>query len=182
MVNVNVGDIIENERSDIVMDGVFGKNLETDFGEVNITPVNPNQVKLNETTIVRLHPVEELALNLQGKIEIEEKEIGSSLIQLTMTYNLRRKAIDILDNLVDQYNKEVIDNKRKLANNTNEFINDRLEKISSGLTDSAVGFFPDLDSSTEITPIISPLLSFIFTKRLSSGCHASSESGTGPVP
>lgn len=128
--------LLENMRSGMVAEGVFGKNLKADFGEVNITPIDPNRIILNETTVVRLHPVEELALNLQGKIEVEEKELGSSLIEMTMTYNHRLKAIDILDNLVDQYNKEVVDNKRQLANNTNEFINDRLKKISSDLTRS----------------------------------------------
>ena len=55
--------------------------------------------------------------------------------------------------------------------------NSRAAQLMAGL-----GFRPDFDSSTDMTPIVSPFSSIILTKRLSSGCHLSSCSGTGLVP
>jgi len=124
---------LKNLDGDISGKGIFGINAKTEIGEINITPVVAENINLNEEIIVYIAPVEALVEKYLNRIEIEN-EYGSGLLTLNLTDNKRLRAIHILDNLVKQYNDNVIKSKTEIAENTNDFINERIEGISEELS------------------------------------------------
>lgn len=125
---------LNNKKGDFIKKGYFGKNLMTDIGEINVIPNNARLI-IDEEVIVKIIPVKALAARLQGKIEIEPQTVGSSILIIKIEDEVRLKAIDILDNLVLQYNNTAIEDKTLIAENTNNFINGRIDKISGDLVE-----------------------------------------------
>ncbi len=53
----------------------------------------------------------------------------TSIIQLSLTTPVAQKATDIINGLIDVYNKDAIDDKRRAAQNTADFIDERLRVV-----------------------------------------------------
>ena len=58
----------------------------------------------------------------------------SNTVTLSLIDNVPQRGVDILNKLIETYNKENIENKNKLALNTIEFIDNRLKYLGSDLT------------------------------------------------
>lgn len=131
----------------------FGENVETDFGQIIITPKNADQINLEETVIVNISSLKNTVNSYINNIIIEEPDdVKSSLLRITLQDRIKHKAIDILDNLVYQYNKEAIAYKSLITNSTNEFINQRISDIYDelNLVDRGVETFKKENRLTNI--------------------------------
>ena len=117
-----------------INEGSFGKRLPFEFGDIVVTPSTINEIELGQKMFVNISPVEDVAMNLQGRINIAPETRKSNLLIITLQDQIKLKAHAILDNLVSYYNKEAVDYKSQIANNTDEFINKRIEDISVELT------------------------------------------------
>lgn len=125
--------LFKNNDDESVSEGIFGKSMLTNFGEINITMVNQNIIYNDREIVVEIIPVRLLANVLSEKIEIQPQTVASSLITLKIRDNVQRKAADIIDKLVFLYNKNAIDGKKLVAENTDEFISERIDNISKDL-------------------------------------------------
>jgi len=67
------------------------------------------------------------------KIDVSTVNKTSSVVQLALIISSPRKGQDIINTLVAQYNKNAIDDKNYVANNTIEFIDNRLGSVSGEL-------------------------------------------------
>ena len=144
---------VRNAKDELIKTVVFGKNVTTGFGEVNITPFDVENIKTGETIIVKISPVKKIAKAYRKKIKIEEETKKSSLLVLSLTDEVKQKAQDILDNLVLQYNNDAIEYKSMISENTDQFINDRIKDISVDLTrvDKGVEDFKTKNKLTDIS-------------------------------
>jgi capsular exopolysaccharide synthesis family protein len=119
--------------------GVFGENIQSEFGSMIITPTNINSVKEGQEIMVRIKPLEEVAIAYKKLINIAPESKKSSLLILSLKDPVKKKAEAILDNLISYYNKDAIEDKSQIAKNTDVFINNRIDDISVELTNLDMG-------------------------------------------
>ncbi|MDT0685242.1 GumC family protein [Autumnicola psychrophila] len=115
---------------------VVGTPLDLGFGTVLIVEneQNPGRKATPENPIlVTFSPVEGVARAYSNDLQVRLKESNSSLIELGLNDPVRRKAEDILDQLILEYNREAIEDKNLVAMNTAEFIDERLIIINEEL-------------------------------------------------
>ncbi len=117
-----------------VIKGKFGRNIELQFGNVNIIPFDNVEDYVNVEIEIRITPLRSVVNEYIGKISIEPEAKKSSLLIISMEDKVQSKAIDILNTMVKYYNSEAIDYKDLVTKNTDQFINDRINKISEDLS------------------------------------------------
>ena len=89
---------------------------------------------------------------LRNEIEVALIEQNATFLELSLESTVRQKAEDILNQLIFEYNKEAIEDKNQIALSTAEFINERLDIISTELDTVEVGLeeFKEANNLTNI--------------------------------
>jgi len=131
--------VLTNELDNRTIEGVFGEKIGSDLGDMIITPSNIKKVNIGEELIVKITPVKSVANGYLGRVEIATKSKKSSVLVLSLKDPIKQKAKDILNNLILQYNKDAVDDKQRIAKNTDDFINNRIKDISTELTSVDLG-------------------------------------------
>jgi capsular exopolysaccharide synthesis family protein len=113
----------------------FGNGIATPVGDIIITPnvKNPQSLVGNEYQ-VSLSPVENVARFLKTAVAIAPADEFSNILNISMTSAIPKKAKDVIDQLVEVYNQNGIEEKRRIADVTSEFINNRIQLISGTLS------------------------------------------------
>lgn len=83
--------------------------------------------------IVEFSTVEDKVAQYQEAIQINLTNKNSSVIQLSLNHPVKNKAEDVLNELVTQYNRDAIEDKNLVSENTAKFIDERLRIISGEL-------------------------------------------------
>lgn len=122
----------------------FGTDIPTPIGNMVITPniVDINKLKGN-SIIVQIDPIEKIAKLYKDKLVISPTQEGSNVLTISLEDQVIEKAINIIDELIKQYNNKSIDEKALIAKKTSDFINERIDLIASDLSQvdsSAVNF------------------------------------------
>lgn len=124
------------ERDSPVKMFSFGKTIPTDIGGIVITPNIPHFKKYKGSKLkVSVQPIFRVAEGYQMKILIGVADELSNIININLNDPVKAKAIDIINELIFNYNKNAIEDKQAVADKTAEFINDRIIAISSNLTE-----------------------------------------------
>ena len=123
------------ERSEPSKIYSFGKNIETEIGDIVITPNLPyfNNFKGSQI-MVSVKPLFAIAEEYQEQIKITPATEFSNILNISLEDAVREKGIDILNNLIFTYNRNAIEDKKAIADKTSTFINERIKEISSNLT------------------------------------------------
>lgn len=117
-INVNLGNDEELNYQDIVV--ILNEN-------------NFNQF-LGSTVIVKISHIEDVARNYLSKLEIEPiNERYSNVVTLSLNIANRSKGIAIINNLIEQYNADGINEKIKQSQSTIDFLDLRIGLISTEL-------------------------------------------------
>ena len=113
--------------------GVYGEKVSWDFGDIIVTP---NEVKNENQTelLIKISPLEEVAIAYKRRIEITQENPKSNLLILKLKDPIKLKAREVLDSLVSYYNQDAINYKNLVAENTTQFLNNRIADISVELT------------------------------------------------
>ncbi|WP_198439872.1 GumC family protein [Pareuzebyella sediminis] len=111
-------------------EGSFGEVIPCEFGSLVATPAAIDSVIAGDEITIRIRPIEDVSIDLTKRIEVVPDNLNSNLIVLKLQDPLKSKAKDILDNLVINYNKDAIEYKRRIAQNTDEFVSNRIDDIS----------------------------------------------------
>src|SRR5690606_30897113 len=113
--------------------------------------------ELEADLIINYVPSDEAVDKLLKSIQISpNKEKQSYVVNFSMNSGNIQKAELILNSLIDQYNKDVMEDKTRLSKATTAFIDSRLELISKNLSeaDSKVADYKDqnnmVDMSSEV--------------------------------
>ncbi len=123
-----------DSRGNQISEGSFGERVSCNFGDLVATPVSMDNVKLGQKIIIKISPLEDIAIHLKEQIKIVPDNLKSNLLILTLQNAVKLKAKDILDNLVLFYNRDAIEYKSQIAQNTDEFVSNRIDDISKELS------------------------------------------------
>jgi len=107
----------------------FGNRIKTGFGDVVIVPnIGKHSPKIGSNLKISISPLSSMVNKYQSKITTSN-ELGSSVVKLSFEDNIPKKAIDILNQLIREYNNDVITDKENVVKVTSDFINNRLELV-----------------------------------------------------
>lgn len=112
----------------------FGELIKTVYGEMSVTPLKKGKFEEDEEVIVQIIPFENVLNRYRNALQIQPVSKQASVLRLSLTDPVKQKAIEILDNLVAQYNNDAVEDKNLMAKNTNEFINQRIVIVNKDLS------------------------------------------------
>ncbi|WP_224999086.1 tyrosine-protein kinase [Cesiribacter sp. SM1] len=128
----NVYNIEYNEK---VSTHKFGQSVNLGFGEFTIVSA-PARNREGMRVRVHFHDTEKVASNYSNRLVVEKDQLAwSSALMLSLVDPVPEKGVDILNKLIEVYNKEAVEDKNVIAANTIEFINERLKFLTDELTD-----------------------------------------------
>lgn len=120
---------------------------EFNFGEIVTLPIGDIQITSRLQNVrVPGHPVKVIISNIpqtvaqyRNNLQVEQLSKMSSVIQLTLNASNRGKSEAILNEFIEQYNEDAINDRSLVARNTDAFIQGRLEIISEELDSVETG-------------------------------------------
>ncbi len=111
------------------------------------------------TVQINIVPVETMATYYSSAMTIGPKEKAADILSLGIVQPDNRKSEDFLNNLMIQFNEDGVADKRQVALNTTEFIQERLELITSEL-DSVEGGMADFKRENQFMDVASGAAKF----------------------
>lgn len=126
-------DADNNLKSD---EATFGDTLSVAEGKfvVNTTPLFDKE-DTNTTIKVEVSNVRDQAKSILKNLTVKRTDKISGMLNLALEDNNFKRAIDILNALIEVYNKDIIYDKNRVATNTEKFIVERIANISKDLGD-----------------------------------------------
>ena len=132
----------------------FGKAFNTSFGQIIIVPNNRVNSKNIKGVKIDVQPVDKVIDNLQRNIAISPNtEKQSYIVNFSITGPLIEKSKIIINDLIEQYNIDVSEDKSKVTQATSKFITTRLDLIGNDL-ESADKKVQDYKSSNNMTDLM----------------------------
>ena len=111
----------------------FGDKIEMWFGDVVIVPnIGKHAPIIGSNLKIAITPVDRIVNKYQGTINIGT-DVGSSVIRLELNDTNSHKAVDILNQIIAEYNNDVLLDKEEVVQVTSDFINSRLAEVASEL-------------------------------------------------
>lgn len=131
----------------------YGKSITQRYGDFIITPNNISKDDINTTYIVKTAPLKVVVNNYIKAIDVSLLYKKASILELKLKSLVKLKAQRILDELIRQYNKDAIEYKSLIGNNTDTFINERLALIEEDLrkVDKTAETFKTTNQLTDIS-------------------------------
>lgn len=126
----NVEKVVEKFTENLPYDLVLNDNTK-----LNISLTGEDIIE-GEKYFVSVHDLESTTYNMASKLSVTSASQKSSVLNLSIMVNNTSKGIDILNELVHQYNEENTKLNNEIAFNTALFINERLKEISVELSDA----------------------------------------------
>ncbi|WP_299113589.1 polysaccharide biosynthesis tyrosine autokinase [uncultured Winogradskyella sp.] len=123
--------IDRNESEGIVY--AFGDKIETNYGGIIVVPnVGSNAPRKGSNLKITITPVVKLVSHYQKSVNAFTEK-GSSVVELELKETVAQKAVNFLDQLIIEYNNDVLHDKEEVVKVTSEFINRRLEQVQEEL-------------------------------------------------
>lgn len=89
---------------------------------------------VREPIIVQLHDIGSLAATYNEALKVETINRRASVIKISIIDSVPQKGKDILNKLLEVYNKEALEDRNLVAQTTIQFIDERLKFLTSELT------------------------------------------------
>ena len=113
----------------------FGNKVATKYGPIAITKTkNYTEQHKDFNVIVRMSTPIMLAKKIVGSLAAEHADKVSDVLRLSLTWDNKDEAVDILNALIVAYNQEAINDKNVVARSTEAFIAERVEALSKDLS------------------------------------------------
>ncbi|WP_282148880.1 GumC family protein [Algibacter lectus] len=131
----------------------YGESISQQYGDIIITPNNISKDDINTVYIVKTAPLKAVVNNYINAIDVSLLYKKASILELKLKSLVKLKAQRILDELIRQYNKDAIEYKSLIGNNTDTFINERLALIEEDLrkVDKTAESFKTTNQLTDIS-------------------------------
>ncbi|WP_100615822.1 GumC family protein [Confluentibacter citreus] len=147
--------VVENELKELVsVKSAFGKNITTPMGDIIILPTIDDISELaGETIYVNIVPVTQMAEYYKNVILVGQTVEFSKVINLSLNDVVLNRSKDILNTLIEEYNRISIAEKNQMSLNAANFINERINLISKDLSsvDDKIENFKTGNRLTDIT-------------------------------
>lgn len=131
----------------------FGEPVKVGHLEFLIAP-NRAQFSTNTTVNIQVQPLRQVASEYLWYLTVEPQGKARDIILLTMVGEVPEKTRDFLNTLIMHFNADGVADKRQVAENTSEFIQERLELITQEL-DSVEGGIADFKSENRFMDVTS---------------------------
>jgi capsular exopolysaccharide synthesis family protein len=127
--------------------------FKTSLGTLTMTKVPGKEWEEGAIYIVTIRPPMAVATDYLSKLSISPTSKLTSVAELTLTDKNYRRGMDVLRQLVICYNRQANADKNEVALRTEEFINDRMAKISQelGSTESEIESFKRRNAVTSLS-------------------------------
>ncbi|MFN4764387.1 GumC family protein [Gillisia sp. Q332] len=134
----------------------IGEIIELDGLNFSIIPRSGANTSFKNTKTVQINirPVDLVAGDYIAKLVIAPKGKAADILSLAIVQEESSKSEDFLNNLMYQFNADGVTDKRQVALSTTEFIQDRLELITSEL-DSVEGGMADFKRENQFMDVVS---------------------------
>lgn len=156
-------ELVQNSKFKVV-DKNFNIQQIYTFGETVYHPIlgkfiltpssiikgNPSKAKKVRKFIIQITPLDLVIEKYQLAIKTESVSKESNAISLKLVDLNPDKAVDILNNLIEQHRKDAVADKNTVAKNTSIFINERI----SFITDELLGVEKGAESYKKINELI----------------------------
>ncbi|RAU82412.1 GumC family protein [Pontibacter arcticus] len=113
----------------------FGKSITTPYGTFTVVAAPKGYANNFEKIIVKFVDTEKMASWYASKLQVAVMNKNSSVIMLSITDPVQQKGIDVINKLIEFYNKEAIADKKATAANSLQFLDGRLKYLIRELTD-----------------------------------------------
>ena len=133
----------------------IGEVIEMDGVKFTILPRSGGEegtFRKTRTVNIRIRPVKEVAGNYISKSQVSQKGKAKDILQLNIVQESSEKSEDFLNKLMERFNEEGIKDKQEVAQNTTEFIQKRLEMITTEL-DSVEGGIAEFKRQNQIMDV-----------------------------
>ncbi|SFR48353.1 capsular exopolysaccharide family [Robiginitalea myxolifaciens] len=113
----------------------FGANMTTPIGGIVVTPDLEHLDRFIDRTLkISVRPINTVASAYSAKINISPADEYSNIINISLKDPIKEKATDIVNSLIRIYNRNAVEDKKEIADRTEQFINDRIADIATSLT------------------------------------------------
>lgn len=111
----------------------FGEEISKPYGIFTVIAVPDNRTA--EPIQVLFHNIEKLANEYNEELRVEAVNKKASVIKITLFDSVPQKGKDIINKLLELYSKEAVADRNLAAKTTIQFIDDRLQYLTSEITD-----------------------------------------------
>ncbi len=157
---------IKDNKENFILKGKLGECIGTPFGDILI---DPNHRTINQYIGVNIHvnstPLLDMVERYKSAIKIGLTDQKTTVVTLTLTTIAQDRAKEILNSLIEEYNKDVIKDKNQISTNTADFIRERINIINQELDnlEKNVEFFKTENNLTNLSSEASLILEKSFT-------------------
>ncbi|WP_035716554.1 GumC family protein [Christiangramia echinicola] len=123
--------LITNLTNMKVLKAESGSPVDLGFASVVIIP--NKGVKSFKNITMTFSEIDKVAAIYRNNIKLIQEKESSNVIMLGLEDPVAEKAMDIIDQLIFEFNRDAIEDKNLIAGNTANFINDRLDIINDEL-------------------------------------------------
>lgn len=111
----------------------FGERIKSPIGDITLTPnIEDNAPNIGSLYKITLSTLSSVISYYQRAIEISTTK-NSRILKLGLKDSDPKKAIDVLNELIKQYDQDILKDKEQVVKVTSDFINKRLEQLSEEL-------------------------------------------------
>lgn len=145
----------------------FGNTITSDIGDFVLTPNRSDITSLvGNEYIVSINPIATVANKYQIKLQTAVSPL-SNIISISLQDAVKQKGIDVINSIVNTYNRNAIEDKRIIADRTSDFINERINDIYGDLStvDRTAEEFKSDRGITDVTAQSDINLNFSATSR-----------------
>lgn len=120
-----------------------GDTIATPLGKIAIVPTPYIKHYNNMEITVSRSPLNSTVESYRGKLKCEITDKQASVISLTMDDEVKERAEQVINGIIEAYNTDAIEDKRVISNLTEQFILERLATLGEelGIADDEVAEF-----------------------------------------
>ncbi len=117
--------------------------IKTVYGDITLSQNGKRMLEEGEKMKVEIYPPSLLARAYANALSVEQSNKYTTIAVLSLRDISTARGLDYLNELIEAYNKQANDDKNEIAHRTEEFINERLQKVEAelGNTDGSIEYF-----------------------------------------
>ena len=129
---VNTNKLLEFDKGESTTHS-FGDRVKGTFGDFVITPnIGIYGSEPGSHVEIHIRPIHSVVESYLSKVKIATTD-KSNVIKLSLNESIKEKARLILDEIIEKYNADVINDKELIVKTTSDFITNRLNVVSNEL-------------------------------------------------
>ncbi|WP_242920641.1 GumC family protein [Pontibacter liquoris] len=112
----------------------FGKEIKAPYGTFTVTAI-PEAIGRYDKIVLKFNELDNLADSYISRLTIGPVNKDASVLSITLTDAVPERGKDVVNKLIEVYNKEAMEDKNSVASSTIKFVNERLQYLTKELTD-----------------------------------------------